>query len=418
MIRLLTLTILIMSFQALSADWNENISYRANTELYTTQYDLNKNSPFNPNNRIGALPNYENTFMFRGYILGNFDDFTVSLSPSIKLVKGKVGSDSFSDNEIYFQDYNVSYFYGDWKFSIYRELDFWGPSLFTSPSNPFYSTTDQSNPFVDPPASDFIRIDGYHGDNMTSSLIYSYGKGRTENLIHSFEKTLSYKLEYTSYSYYAGAIISRQDKTNLFGMFGQWTVSDSVMLYSDINIKDRSTAYVPIKSNNGIGFDFEVSSSNKHLYMDSVVGLSYSTLGGSTYNIEYRYNQEGYNSKQLNLYYDLAMSAEKNINTTQNKDLSQNLLYMASNPGARTIGRNYIYAQYFKRDVIPDLSLNFILAYDIDTKSSELTSVINYYLNENIGIYSNAIMHYGDKRESEFTRYINNMLYIGIKYYF
>ncbi|KHT64007.1 hypothetical protein RJ45_08870 [Photobacterium gaetbulicola] len=409
---------LLLSTQAGAIEWKKAFSYRANAEAYTTRYDLNNHSYFNPGNTIGELPDYENTFLLRGYILGEFDGFTASLSPNIKYTKSKINSKYVYDDEIYLQEYNVSYLLGSWKFSVYRELDFWGPSLFTSPSNPFYATTDQSNPFVEEPALDFIRLDGYHGDSFSSSLIYSYNKGRTENLIHPFEKTLSFKVDYVSYSYYAGAIVSRQDKTNLFGVFGQWTVSDSVMLYSDIGVKDRSTAYIPVESANALGYDFEVSSSDRHFYTDGVIGLSYSTMGGSTYNLEYRYNQEGYNKSQLDTYYDLAKAAGGSLGSSDLGGMSQYLLYIASDPGMRTIGRNYIYAQYFKRDVIPDLSVNFILAHDIDTQSSELTSVVNYYLNDNVGVSGNFILTHGDDKRSEFTRYIENVLYLGVKYYF
>jgi len=94
---------------------------------------------------------------------------------------------------------------------------------------------------------------------------------------------------------------------------------------------------------------------------------------------------------------------------------------IAANNGSRTFAKNYIYFQYFKRDVFPDFSINFRFAQNIDDSSHQYTLVANYYFSDNLGAAVNVVVNKPGRKsvnESEYLQYVNSAAFVGLNYYF
>lgn len=392
-----------------------------NAEVFGSYYAVREDSPLNPANQLGQIQDRDLNQVIRSDASAEFGNLVFSASPRLQYFVHDINGESVNDDDIYFQEWSMSYAFNRLNFSYSREVLFWGPSLFSSPSNPFYGSTDQSNPFIEIDAREFVQMGGYIGDRFTAAMIVNTDEGREESEVMDFTKSIGFKMDYSGDSFHSGAIVShREDDVTQLGVFGQWVATDALLFYADVGVKDRSTAIYAVEdSAASIGFDFESRQDEKEAVGDAVLGVSFTGNDGATWGLEYRHNSEGYSDEESEAYYSLADVASSEIqNNGINSGTANQLLFIAADTGLRTLRKNYLYAQYFKRDVIPDLSLNFRLSHNLDDGSSQLALVSNYYLNDNLAFAANMIFNLGNGSSSEFQQYVDRAGFVGFKYFF
>jgi hypothetical protein len=150
-----------------------------------------------------------------------------------------------------------------------RENLQWGPASLLSASNPFNPNNGKSNPNVELPGLDYVRLVMIPGPAWTVSLIANTGAGRygkedalspvansgvlgvAVNIIglvsrftdvitgkplagDAFQKTYAAKLDYTGEGHYFSVIAShREHERNRLGGFAGWNASDALLLYAE-----------------------------------------------------------------------------------------------------------------------------------------------------------------------------------------
>ena len=78
-----------------------------------------------------------------------------------------------------------------------RYVNLWGPSVFTSPSNPFHEDMGRIQPFRELPARDFVEASYQHSTSWSSQLIANVGEGRQDTpATEDFDPSLTYRLDY------------------------------------------------------------------------------------------------------------------------------------------------------------------------------------------------------------------------------
>jgi len=412
-----------LSLSTAVADMNRDTteSFSMNSELFGTIYNLDEESPFNPGNLLLQLPKREYEVQIRPTVGFQHNYINLTVNPRISYIAKNLEDEAAENERIseqYIQDYSLGYFTGEWSISYGRELIFWGPSQFSSPSNPFYSSNNETNPFVEAGAGDFLQTKLFLSKDATLSAIVNTRQGRSENYYPEYKKVGALKFDYIENNYSTSAIMATRDQRPLVGMFGQWTVSDAMLLYIDMGIKDKSEGLYPSKSVSDVGWKFEASDV-KNNYMDAVLGVSYTFLSGSTFNVEYRHNDEGYDKTQTENYYLLADYAASTLyeGNISRQIEAANLLTYASNPYLRTLNKNYIYTQYLNRDIVPNLTLNMLVSHNMEDKGTQVTTVLNYYLGDNWRLAGNFVLNSGGYN-TEYGRYLKSVHFVGLKYYF
>ena len=404
------------SINSIAVDTNHTV----NSEIFSSFYDVRSDSPFNPGNSLADFPEREFDFQTRLNVGISSDTVDLRLAPRFGAShKSYSENESETDSEAWMHEWSLSYSLGNSYFSVGRELILWGGSQFTSPSNPFYISNNQSNPFIEPPARDFAQAQWVNASGWDLHFIANFDKGRDAANYPEFKNIYAIKTGYTGYASSSALVISARDDSVDLGFYGQWTVNDASLIYFDAAYTEsRQGVYPEISAESPLGWRFSPET-KKDYHEDVLLGGSYTFKSGSTLNLEYRYNRAGYDDVEFDLLYQLANSAAMSLNSGDPALISESasLLAIAANPWLRSIGRNYLNVQYFKRNVIKNLSINVLASYNLDDDSSQLTPVVNYYLNDNIKLSGNFVFNFGDEY-GEYSRYLNHIFYLGIKYYF
>lgn len=412
----LSLLLLIISPRADALE----ASLEANMELFLTDYNIRRDTPFNPENRFVVFPENQLEYQLRPRIEIDHDAFQLTLNPrlSIRYDDFKDPDDTDVKEDYYLQDGSLSYHSGNVYVSLSRELLLWGASQFASGSNPFFNSNNQSNPFVESSARDFFQIQYLQSQTHNFSLIANIDDGRDVPNYAKFKPVYALKYDYVSSDYTYSLLVSSRDKQTQLGSYGQWTQSDALLLYADVALKEFSPALYVDADSSALGAGFQARRRQKNIYVDGLIGFSYTLLNGQVFGLEYRHNSEGYSDTEQENYYDLInLAASQFTRTDRVGAQSIAALVTSADPHLRTLNKNYLYGHYMWRDVIDDLSINFLVSHGLDDHSSQVTAVANYYLSDNWRLAGNFIFNHGDD-ESEHRRYIDDVFFIGLKYFF
>lgn len=183
---------------------------------------------------------------------------------------GQFGDHRENWHQGYINEAYLRYRFSDRLTAIYgRENLQWGPASLLSASNPFNPNNGKSNPNVELPGLDYVRLVVIPGPAWTVSLIANTGAGRygkedafspvantgvlgvATNIVglvsryidvvtgkplagDVFQKTYAVKLDYTGEGHYASVIVShREHERNRLGGFAGWNASDALLLYAE-----------------------------------------------------------------------------------------------------------------------------------------------------------------------------------------
>lgn len=390
-----------------------------NVELFSSHYDVQEASPFNPDNLLANFPDDEVNLQLRPKFSAYAGDFSLNLSPRLGVLS-TYGDNEKTDDYSYVQEWSLAYNWsGNMSASVGRELIFWGGSQFTSPSNPFYISNNQSNPFIEPKARDFVQLQWYGDSGWDIQLLANYDEGEDQLNYAEFKPIYAIKNTYTGSNFTASLVLSTRDESTQVGYFGQWTANDATLVYLDASYRNNNQMlYADSTADNALGWQFKQKNEPEH-QSEALLGVGYTFESGSTVNLEYRYYESGYNDVETDQYYSLVDTSASAFLSGQGEliPLSASLLSQAAYPFLRSINQNYLYLQYFHRDIVENLSVNFLVSHNIDDGSTQLTPVLNYYASDNIRISGNFNFGFGDEY-GEYSKYLNHVFYLGLKYYF
>jgi len=412
-----TLLISSMTCQACAAQWLVNLD----VQNFATLADIEQNSPFNPDNALAGIEDTRFDIQMKPYLMFREGRLRTTAMPRLELTLSEVNGTQESTTNSYLQEWSLSYFGDHLSLNLGRELLYWSPAVNFSPSNPFYASINQINPFVEPRAAEFFRARYALNEHTSLSFISNYDEGRnTEGSEYTKFKTINaIKLDHVGYEFSGGGVLALRERKMWLGGYGQWTFNDATVLYFDAAIRQGSEALVP-QRNDALpaGWEFSAAHDPNEWLTDILLGGSYTFLNGAILTLEYRHNQQGYSHSQLDDFYQLAEDATQTlISDPANIPYASSLLATAANPHTRSLGRNYLTLQLLKREAfVEDLSLNFIVQSNLDDGGSQLLSIVTYYINSNWRFNGYLINNFGGTN-SEPGRYFETSLYLGFTWF-
>jgi hypothetical protein len=385
---------------------------------FTTVQGARTDSPYNPGNNLAGLPNTRFESVLRGNFRLNAAPFLIAIGPRLtwRLDRGtNDASTNTRHEEAYVQSWQLEYRNGAVDLFYNRELLLWGPSLFASPSNPFFRDTNQVNPFMELPSRDFVGGRWRLTDSSQLNLLVNVDDGRDSEVLRPFEKIAALQFEHRGYDYSLGAVVAnRQDKWR-GGLYGQHTLGESVVLYADgawFQGSDRLIAHQQ-------GNDWTLATRADKNYADLLIGSAYTFDGGITVNAELRHNSEGYDAAERRA---MARYAQFHADRFTGSDpsaiaSSAQALGAVVQPHASTFGRNYLLLQYNDQQIADRTSLVMQWSYGIDTRESSVTAVISHDAADRIRLLANLNAFTGGG-SSEYHKYLDYAIFAGAKIFF
>lgn len=350
----------------------------------------------NPENRLLELPREQSEAELRLDAALDLGWLALSAKPRARWIRtswrdGDRSGDAETDTDLLLQEGLAQLRLQDALFLSYgRENLQWGPGQLVNPSNPFFADNGRENPVREIPGLDFARAVWLPDANWTVSWITNAGPGEGERQGEPWRPSHALKVEYVGHEG-SGGVLGHGgpgQRSSLRG-FGQRTLSDALLVYSEGSVSKGSDARYP----DGPGLA-ATRQSDARLYPFALAGTSYTLEWGPTLSCEYVFNGEGYGDNDAERFFDLA----------------QRLGQLASlgllPPGQAEVGtrlrllrRNYLFAQYLQTELWDRLTVVFRWAQNLDDQSALPTAYAEWNLGDRWRLFGFGVWGTGGNRD-------------------
>jgi hypothetical protein len=401
-------------------------SYSSRALLFVDTQDPG-NSTQNPDNAFLRLYRYSGElhvrpdfFLELPYVSGLFKPRAMAYYRWWK--DGVVAEETDSDSRFFVNEWRIQVRPVPELFlSFGKEKLLWGPSFLASPSNIFFKDTEKTRPKNEIEGKYFAKIQYLPNDVVTFSLISNTQK-QDDGLSDSYRPLHALKTEVMGNNFLVSLIGYEQRESRFrMGSFGQWTASDSVILYYDGVAQKGSDALYPNQDPGlPLGGEFvRKYEDSSRIFFTAVAGGSYTTLSGSTMTLEFLYNSEGYGDAEALDYYDLRKNASDHyFDTTPLSGLSQKTLAESLTTGLPFLRRYYLMAQYQEKEIKNVLDVILRYAYSIEEDAGAATTIVEWKLSDRMSLFNiNNISTHNDEN-NEYNSLIRNSFMLGVEAHF
>jgi hypothetical protein len=379
----------------------------------------------NPNNEFLKLADYQFSAELRPDFRIAYGQFDFGLKPRIiyewqKIVKGADDHQTDEENDFFINEWlariritpRLLVSYG-------RENIQWGPSLLSSPTNPFFKDNGRLSLKEEVRGSDFARCVWVPSETWSISFIANTGKGE-QDPAEGFKEAYALKIDYIGEAAYTSLIGSykRDDRARL-GAYAGWTASDALLVYGEGMLQQGSEALYPAASENPLNAVMDKSKTdNDHPEGILVAGGSYTFTAGPTLTLEYLYHSLGYDNDEADQYYKLRENAaDAYFKTGILAGLSRQTLLQTADPDLRFLRQNYLMLQVVQPDIKDVLSLTGRWLWNMDDDSSRLYAGIEYFWGDHIEWFAYGTYHLNGT-DTEFGTFFKYQCVVGLEYVF
>lgn len=339
--------------------------YRVNQLFYLTKQEP-VDSAGNPGNTLFRIPNYKAALELRPDFSIFYKNLDISIKPRLTWQWTRWENDcckqeTEEDGDFFINEWLLRIQAGERFFASYgRENLQWGPGWLFSPSNPFFRDNGRSNPKIEVPGMDFVRLVYLPDMAWTFSLIANLDEGRGPlEPGEEFKKTYALKLDFIGEETYTGLILSQREQGEVsLGGFGGWTFSNAVLLYTDFSISE--TVDEPDSPWSAL-----------------LAGVSYTLEAGPTFTVEYAHRKTG--------------------------------------PGFSR--RNNIMLQYSQNEIREIFNIVLRATGNLDDDSAQFITIMEYLAGDHLQFFLNSTINSGSEGR-EFGDILDYQVMIGLEYSF
>ncbi|MBE7169188.1 MAG: hypothetical protein INR73_01265 [Williamsia sp.] len=384
---------------------------------------VKKMGTVNPENRIAKLNRTDGGLYLRPEFKWESGSFEVVAKPRLNInINGDKGGlfqrDKY-DNRLYMQELKAK-----WQLNqrIYviggRYVKYMGTSAFFNPSNPFIlDNLGTLNPKLEIEPMDFVELNWSAHTDWNFSFIANLGDaGKSIYQAPFFRFKRSYGLfgEYYGDSENFG-FLATVDEAHRYhgGWYGHKNISEALVLWTDCALDYNPNRFYPVAGHhtNLLNYEMVNDGSNNRGFFTGLLGGSYTFKTGPTLQVNYLYNGKGYNSKQMDLYNQM-ISTAANYNFDITKDLANLNLGRALNTGTLYLRHHYVFSQLGDSDVFGQLDYNFRYLYSFDDRGSQLSSLLEWNLKDNMQLYSVTIGNFG--KQTDLNKLLRFQVMLGL----
>lgn len=385
------------------------------------------NEILNPDNRLLKLPRYTLETSLRPDLGVDMESWRLRVKPRAQLTYFARDEEVDPEGTEFEDDYYVN----EWQIQIKptegfiaiggRENLQWGPAFLFSPSNPFIGNNGNANPFVEVPGMDFARLVFLPDDTWTYSLIASVDKGRQTFENQDFSSAIALKMDYAGIAGNWGMIMAcNQERHFTFGMFGNWSATDALMLYADAAMIRGSFARYPEPTeDNPTGFQLRAQAVEQTYWTPScIIGGAYTFLSGPTISLEYLYNGLGYDSRQAQDLADYRLEASA-IFTSDGpySEAGAALLGQSVDVGLEFLRRSYLMLQWYHHGIAEVLDVRVRGLGNLDDGALRCSLQVEYAFAGNARAFLLGVANSGSA-DSEFRTLYDEYVLLGFELFF
>jgi len=393
-------------------DW-EFVAYAERAEI--------AEGALNPGNLIAGLPSEEELVEVRPDIRFECAPFTFALSPRFQASRQRV-EDALTpepdDDEVDTEEFvNAALLRADigsmWSVEVARQALLWGPSLFFSPSNPFTRVNGRNTPYVELKGKDYLIARAFLGNSSVLSFYNNFAEGEAEYQVERFEHTYALAYEYTSYEWTATGLYSQRKSERTIGGFGQYTLNDYVVLFTDFSVaridEDRLAETFPAGVQSGL------LDTDQDWKAGATLGGSYSFVDGSNVSAEYFYHDSGLTDAQTA---DLMATGERasgqlsDAAFTQDFPVDMTLLGQVVAARQAALRQHYVAMQFNRNDIASRLDVVLRWTYGASDGGSLAVADFNSTVGTHGRVFLTLLGTFGDD-DAEFRQFYDYRATLG-----
>ena len=382
---------------------------RAQGLLSATHIERQDNSQLNPGNAIAHIPSERYDLELRPDLEWKRPGLSLALKPRFGLTHAP-GS---SDDDLWLNEGWLRWKPAQqWYLQAGREIWLWGPSMFWSPSNPFYLGTGKNLPQRELPGRDIARLSWMPADNAALTLAGQFGNGHQREYEPPSRKLALLKLDLNNNEASGSLIASRREgEVWRFGAYGQWTVSDALLLYGDGSYGQNASLTHVLPAANPLGWTVE---NNSQRSATVLIGGAYTFEGGINLNLEALHYGDGRDDAQAANVGEMAQQLQAAL-------ASPLAPYAAASLGASITPQRLQQRQNYLAVQLMDptrerYSWTVRYSYNLDDHSSELVPLGTYDLNDRLQLWGNLSLRHG-RNNAEYSQLIRYSAMLGLTWF-
>lgn len=404
----------------------DGFSYHISTLVFTdAQYPAH--STQNPNNAFLNFYRYSNELHVR-------PDFFLEQSALSAVFKprfisyyrwwedGATRGETASQNKVFVNEWRVQAKPVTTLFlSFGKEKLLWGPSFLASPSNILFKDIEKINPKIEVEGKYLAKVIYVPNKTMTVNVI-----SETQNDEQPQQETLPslhiLKIDFLGSNSMLSVIgYHRQDDRFRLGSFGQWTVSDALLLYYDGMVTKGTGALYPVGDRtNPLGGTFvKKYDDSSRLFTTITAGGAYTFLSGATFSMEFLYNGAGYSDAEAGAYYRIRQNASDHFfDSDPLYGLPQNTLGESLNNDLPFLRRYYLMGQFQVREIKNVLDVTVRYVHSLEEHVGLASSIIEWQISKRIQLFNINTIAVDHGEETEYNSILTKSVMAGLEAHF
>lgn len=304
--------------------------------------------------------------------------------------------------------------------SFGKEKLLWGPAFLASPSNILFKDTEKANPKIEVEGKYLARVMYLPSAAVTITGLSGTQRDDAQAQVNG-NPIRAMKADWVGSNAALSFVgYSRRDDRSRFGSYGQWTVSDAVLLYYDGIISRGTDALFPVPdAANPLGGTFTRRyEGSDRLFATTVVGGGYTFMSGSIFNLEFLYNGQGYGDADAAEYYRLRRAAgDHYFDGGLMSALSARTLGQTANTGLPFLRRYYVMGQFQAREINNVLDIAVRYTRGLEERAGQASTIVEWKLSDRVQFFNinTAGINGG---ESEFKSMVARSFMAGIEVHF
>ncbi len=368
---------------------------------YASAMRQQPDSVLNPDNQIAHMADRSATAELRLNLKAENDVLRFTARPILLARASHVPHDgSETENDAYLSQWEVRLRAAEaWNIALGRDVLNWGPAQFRSPSSPYYFDNGRSDPMRELSGMDSAKVSWTPDRQSTLTLAYVAASGHDAPDDDPWHDSWLVKLDRRGDDWAYGLIAAdAPDRPAFYGAFGQFTLSDAIMLYGEVG----SSSLTPeLQSPSDPSQPF-AATKNSPRKTTALIGASYTFENGTSLAAEVLHDGHGYTSSEEVAYFQRAATSQANAG-----------LALSQQP--RLLGRDYLHVVWQSNMMDDGGFWRLMYTHGFTDGGDELAAYAETVLSRHVTAFLTAVLPHGDARQ-EFSSLYRNSITLGLKF--
>ncbi len=368
---------------------------------YASAMRQQPDSVLNPDNQIAHMADRSATAELRLNLKAENDVLRFTARPILLARASHVPHDgSETENDAYLSQWEVRLRAAEaWNIALGRDVLNWGPAQFRSPSSPYYWDNGRSDPMRELSGMDSAKVSWTPDRQSTLTLAYVAASGHDAPDDDPWHDSWLVKLDRRGDDWAYGLIAAdAPDRPAFYGAFGQFTLSDAIMLYGEVG----SSSLTPeLQSPSDPSQPF-AATKNSPRKTTALIGASYTFENGTSLAAEVLHDGHGYTSSEEVAYFQRAATSQANAG-----------LALSQQP--RLLGRDYLHVVWQSNMMDDGGFWRLMYTHGFTDGGDELSAYAETVLSRHVTAFLTAVLPHGDARQ-EFSSLYRNSITLGLKF--